>query len=239
MFQISITEKVTKRNWRIKVSNKLTHTVTVENGGVYSIVVSTTVRNAKDTEPVVYEAPIIYPPTEFHIVPEANGSYFLYWNEPEVKPDGPFYYEVLAHSGPEMNETTAQIIKVDHPPYVYTNNSAGIYTFSVRIRSEKGFVSTKSESVSSALQRLEASGTANLPAIIVPSVLVLVLCLVAVIVTLVLRNRRLQNNFVRFANSHYNTRSDAATFDEHGLEEEEEENPRIVGFSDDEPLVVA
>lgn len=212
--------------------------MTVENGGVYAIVVSTTVRDAKESEPVVYEAPIIYPPTEFHIVPEANGSYFLYWNEPEVKPDGPFYYEVLVHAGREMNETTAQIVKVDRPPFVYTvNASAGIYTFSVRIRSKKGFVSPKSESLSSALEGLEAPRT-NLPAIIVPSVLLLVVCLVAVIVTLVLRNRRLHNNFVRFANSHYNTRSDAATFDENGLDEEEE-NPRIVGFSDDEPLVVA
>lgn len=218
----------------IKVSNKLTHTVTVENGGVYSIVVSTTVRNAKESEPVVYEAPLIYPPSEFQIVPEANGSYFLYWNEPEVKPNGPFYYEVLVDEGPELNETTAQIIKIDHPPLVYTNHSASIYTFSVRIRTKKGFVSPKSESLSRAVERLEAVRTGNLPAIIVPSLLVV--CLLAVIAFLVVRNRRSQNSFLLFANPHYNSHSDEATFD-NGLEEEE--NPRIVGFSDDEPLVVA
>lgn len=53
----------------------------------------------------------------------------------------------------------------------------------------------------------------------------------------VVKHRRLQSSFTRFANSHYDTRSDAATFDDHSLEEDE--NPQIVGFSDDEPLVIA
>lgn len=211
----------------------------MENGGVYTIVVSTAVRNAQDSEPVVYEAPLIYSPTEFRVETKTNGSYFLDWNEPEVKPNGPFFYELLVHAGPEMNETTAQLIQIDHPPLIYTNKSAGTFTFSVRIRTKKGFVSPKSECVSRALERLvEKPRGVNLPAIFVFGVLV-VACLVAGIAFLVIRNRRLQaqNHFLAFGNSHYNSRSDAATFDDNGLEEED--HPRISGFSDDEPLVRA
>lgn len=152
-----------------------------------------------------------------------------------MKPNGPFSYEVLVQEGTSLDEHKAQKFTVDHPPFIYTNDSASTYTFAVRIKTEKGYVSLLSDSLSKVSQKQVVENSVNVPAIVIPSLLVLI-CLIAVITFLVIRNRRLHNSFVRFANSHYSSRSGAATFDE-GLEEEE--SPRIIGFSDDEPLVVA
>ncbi|KAL1509813.1 hypothetical protein ABEB36_004494 [Hypothenemus hampei] len=235
---ISITEKATKRNWMIKVNNKLSHTLAVETGGIYSITVFTNVPSATVSEPVVYEAPPIYPPMELQVYPEWNGSFFVHWREQDVKLNSPFSYEVLVQEGATLNETTAQKFLVDRPPFMYTNDSASTYTFAVRIKTKKGFRSILSKTQSKVARNLNEPKTSsfNLTAILVPTLFSLI-SLICIIAFLVIRNRRLHNSFVRFANSHYNSRSGAATFDDNALEEED--SPRIVGFSDDEPLVVA
>jgi len=69
-------------------------------------------------------------------------------------------------------------------------------------------------------------------------VVVVIVVLAAGLVVFMIRHRRLQRNFLSFANSHYDTRSGAATFTT-GDELEEEDSPMIRGFSDDEPLVIA
>lgn len=61
---------------------------------------------------------------------------------------------------------------------------------------------------------------------------------------MVVRHRRLQRSFVSFANTHYDTRSGATTFttgaENAGLgDEDDDDEPVIRGFSDDEPLVIA
>ncbi|XP_066145381.1 sortilin-related receptor-like [Euwallacea fornicatus] len=233
---IYITETTTNRFWALNVKNKLNHTVKVEHGGIYSISVSNSAANATESKPVIYEAPQIYPPSGVKLIPEVNGSFSLFWNEPDVKPNGPFSYEILVQDGLILNETTAQKFNVDGPPFVYTNDSSMIYSFAVRIKTKKGLSSSRSETLSKISEKLIVESSVNLPAIIIPSLLILI-SLIAVILFLVIRNRRLQNSFVRFASSHYSSRSGAATFDDNGLEEEE--SPRIMGFSDDEPLVVA
>lgn len=230
---MTINERASNKTWRIKVSNKLSHKVAVEAGGVYNVTVSTAATNATATSPVVFEAPPIYPPCEVRVIPEANGSFFVYWREAESMQEN-FVYEVLVHEGNGLDETTAEKYTVKHPPFIYTNNLGSTFTFSVRIKTEKGFSSLLSETVSKFTERSPAAS--SMLSIVVPSLLVL-LVLVGVIAFLIIRNRRLHNSFVRFANSHYNSRSEAATFDDNSLEEED--SPRIVGFSDDEPLVVA
>ncbi|ERL95566.1 sortilin-related receptor [Dendroctonus ponderosae] len=231
---VTINERASNRTWRIMVSNKLSHKVAVEAGGVYNVTVSTATANATPTSPVEFEAPPIYPPCEVRVIPEANGSFFVYWQESESMPRGNFAYEVLVQEGNGLNEATAEKYTVKHPPFIYTNSLGSTFTFSVRIKTEKGFSSLLSETVSKFIERPPAGS--SMLGIIVPSLLVL-LALVGVIAFLIIRNRRLHNSFVRFANSHYNSRSDAATFDDNSLDEED--SPRIVGFSDDEPLVVA
>ncbi|XP_072048711.1 LOW QUALITY PROTEIN: sortilin-related receptor-like [Amphiura filiformis] len=71
-----------------------------------------------------------------------------------------------------------------------------------------------------------------------------ILILVFVLVYFVVRHRRLQNSFMSFANSHYDTRSGTATFtavDDDGDDDlgTDEDSPMIRGFSDDEPLFIA
>ena len=66
---------------------------------------------------------------------------------------------------------------------------------------------------------------------------VVVAALAAALAVLLVRQRRLQRSIVNFINPHYDTRSDAATFTDQTLEEED--SPVIRGFSDGEPLVIA
>ncbi|XP_050308262.1 sortilin-related receptor-like [Anthonomus grandis grandis] len=235
-YEISISEQTTKKTWVINVSKKLVHTVAIEPGAVYNVTVRTHVSQAESAEPVVYAAPNLTPPLEVKVIPEVNGSFFVYWREHEAKLNLPLTYEVLVNEGTTMDESTAQKFTVEHPPFIYTNDSASTYTFAVRVKTKRGFASMLSGPLSKISQAQVVESSVNIPAIITVSLLVLV-ALFAVITFLVVRNRRLHNSFVRFANSHYNSRSGAATFDDNSLEEEE--SPRIVGFSDDEPLVVA
>lgn len=86
-------------------------------------------------------------------------------------------------------------------------------------------------------------GTGGLVGAVVGALAVLV-ALGLVLAFLVVRHRRLQRSFVSFANTHYDTRSGATTFstgaDNGGLaDDEDDDDPIIRGFSDDEPLVVA
>ncbi|XP_071492134.1 sortilin-related receptor-like [Diadema antillarum] len=72
----------------------------------------------------------------------------------------------------------------------------------------------------------------------------LVIVLIVVLVYFVVRHRRLQQSFMSFANSHYDTRSGTATFspsedDDGGDLGSDEDQPMIRGFSDDVPLVIA
>jgi sortilin-related receptor len=69
-----------------------------------------------------------------------------------------------------------------------------------------------------------------------------ILTLVAIIVYLIQRHRRLQSSFSRFANSHYDTKTGATRignelYDDDNDHEMHQEQPR--SFSDDEPLVIA
>lgn len=230
-------EKTTTQTWHIGVNGtSLSHVFNISYGGIYDISIATGRHNASYSKPITYRAPAILPPFEIQVVTESNGSYVVYWQERELPPSmGKYFYEVLVHEGNSLNETTAQRFQVDKPPFVYSNSSATTYTFAVRIKTAKGLKSVTSELLSKRGEEIQQAST-NLPAIIVPSLLVLVV-LLAVIVFLVVRHRRLQSSFTRFANSHYDTRSEAATFDDSSLEEDE--SPQIRGFSDDEPLVIA
>lgn len=236
-YTLSVTESTTKRVWNIKVDKRLNHSLVVENGGVYNIRVSTAVTGALYSKVVTYSAPPIPPPVAFSVTPHANGSYVLHWDERNVQIYGQYKFEVIVNAGSDLNEKIANTFVIDHPPFVYTNNSAKEFTFAVRIKTDKGYNSLVSESINKLTQRVEEPESGgNVTAIVVPSLLV-ILALVGVITFLVVRNRRLQNSFVRFANSHYSSRSGAATFEDTGLEEED--TPTIGRFSDDEPLVVA
>lgn len=218
----------------------MSHSFDITYGGIYEVRVSTNVPNAVRTPSVVYNAPPILPPFQVEVFPTVNGSYVISWQERTVLSDiGPYVYEVLVSSGSKLNETTAKRFEVTNPPFIFTNATEEIYTFAVQLKSKAGYKSRLSEITSSTNKLMAEPNTiteANFVAIFVP-IIVLLFVLGTALAIFYVRNRRLQNSFTRFANSHYDTRSEAATFDDSILEEDD--SPQIQGFSQDEPLVIA
>lgn len=211
----------------------------MSRGGVYEVKVASDDFNSSSTKPVTYYAPVLEHPVEVRVEVLPNGKYKVDWTErSDLKKDGiHYYYDIFVQDGTQLNETTAQMFTVNGPPFIYTNSSANSYTFAVRVRSEKGLKSVTSELISKLNEPVPISDSSvSMTAIIVPCLLILI-ALVGVIGFLIVRNRKLHSSFTRFTNSHYDTRSEAATFEDNSLEEEE--TPQIRGFSDDEPLVIA
>ncbi|CAG9863395.1 unnamed protein product [Phyllotreta striolata] len=234
---IQITEKCTSLTYHREVngSKPTSYVFNVLYGGVYEVKIATKVPGMIYSKPKVYHAPPISPPVEIKVTSEQNGSYVVSWKDSNLPSNvGKFKYEVLVQHGNSLNESTAEIYVIDKPPFVYTNYSSNTYTFAVRIRTYKGLITQTSERVSK--ENLNAEAPPNMTVIVVPSIIVL-LALIGVIVFFIIRNKKLQSSFTRFTNSHYNTRSEAATFDDNNLEEDD--SPHIRGFSDDEPLVIA
>lgn len=145
--------------------------------------------------------------------------------------------------GSILTPDTAKRYEVSAPPFFFNSNSTNsTYTFAVRIKTNLGYRSHLSEltSVSRSMVsvgKVEKVKTTNLSVILIPVCLLIVVLLLALSV-LYIRHKKLQNSFTRFTNTHYNPRSEAATFEDNGLEEEDT-SPQIRGFSDDEPLVIA
>ncbi|XP_044254445.1 sortilin-related receptor-like isoform X1 [Tribolium madens] len=220
-----------------KPPGNYSHVLNVKYGAIYDISVATREIGAIYTPNVTYYAPPILPPHEVKTSIAPNGSFIVEWQEADVPKDvGPYKYEVLVSEGNTMDEATARRFRVDKPPFIYSNSSSNMFTFAVQIVTDSGYKSITSEKLSATvLEAPTTMGGTNLW-------LILVLTILSILVVLTLglfivKHRRLQNSFTRFANSHYDTRSGAATFDDNGLEEEE--SPQITGFSDDEPLVIA
>ena len=218
---------------------EVSHGFTVTFGAVYEVKVSTALDKAVESPVVVYHAPSLLPPFEFQIIKAKNGSYVAYWQEHSMSHTQlSFDYEVLVSEGSLLNETTAWKFKVSKPPFVFDNVTADVYSFGIKLVTSDGYKSAASE-VRSIWKREQASWSDNIPKSSLTTVLILVLVLLVLVGGalgfLYVRHRRLQNSFTRFANSHYDTRSDAATFDSL----DEEETPQINRFSDDEPLVIA
>ncbi|XP_050504150.1 sortilin-related receptor-like isoform X5 [Diabrotica virgifera virgifera] len=236
-YKLLITEKSTTQTYFRKAdgSHANSYVFKVLHGGIYEVKVATDEPNAIYSKAVKYFAPAISPPVELRVGAINNGSYVVDWKDEDLPQNiGKYRYEVFVHDGNKLNESSAQKFIVDGPPFVYTNASAKMYTFAVRIKTSKGLNSQMSHSLS--LENLNVQAPQNMTAVIVPSVLVII-ALLAVVAFLVVRNKKIQNSFTRFTNSHYDTRSEAATFDDNNLEEDD--SPHIRGFADDEPLVLA
>lgn len=122
----------------------------VKYGGKYRITIATDVENAIPSRPMMYIAPPILPPHQLTVLPD-NNSYVLYWQARDL-PDSitkntKYHYEVLINEDEDtINETTAKVFKCDQPPYIYENvNETSIYSFAVRIVTDEGYRSSRSE----------------------------------------------------------------------------------------------
>ncbi|KAK9512535.1 hypothetical protein O3M35_000936 [Rhynocoris fuscipes] len=244
---ISIRELVLGRNSSVTLlptnETKRSHQIYVYYGARYKVSVQTDADNSVPCEEVEHWAPPLPSPHQVQIVVHTNGSHLIYWvpHIPSHAVNMPkHHFEILVNEGPILNESTAEIYVANESPFVLNNIKEGIiYSFAVRLVTEKGFKSPLSE-ITSVEVPLGALASLMSPtkfvSVVVPLALV-VLLLVAFLAVFIVRHRRLQNTFTNFANSHYNTRSGAATFTSDGLDDED--SPVIRGFSDDEPLVVA
>lgn len=227
-------------NFRVRAnSTQLFRVITVSRGGTYKVQVAADELNAIKTDPVYYNAPPLEHPVEVRVTVLTNGSYKVDWlDRANLKNSSiRYFYDVFVHDGYTLNETSAQVFTVNGPPFIYTNSSSKMYTFAVRVRSAKGLKSSTSEMFTklNEMEVVPTGSSVSTVAIVIPCLLTI--ALIGIVAFLVVRNRRLQSSFTRFTNSHYDTRSDAATFDDNSLEEED--TPQIRGFSDDEPLVIA
>lgn len=221
--------------------DQISRVFTVSQGGVYEITVSTDVVDAIPAPTFVYTPPAIPPPLEIQVVSETNGSYFVYWQEhkkPSVSVN--YTFEVLISEGRKIIESTAQRFEVDNPPFLYADSTEDVCSFAVQLKTQDGYRSVLSETVT-VLNPVHAAWSDNISKTSLTTVLVIVCFLLIALGGafgfLYMRHRRLQNSFTRFANSHYDSRADAATFDDNCLDEDDA--PQIRGFSDDEPLVIA
>lgn len=216
----------------------------VHSGGHYNITVQTDAENAVIAGPISYDAPPIPSPHQFQVEPKENGSYILFWKdqplEKTVHPDV-YQYEILVSEGKTLNESIAKRFLAPAPPFTLYDVSEGIvYSFAVRAVTLNGYKSSLSEirSIEVPLGSWTAAVRSGVLLWTVLPGLILVVGLVMALTFFMWRHRRLQHSFASFANSHYDTRSGAATFGgADGLEEED--SPVIRGFSDDEPLVIA
>ncbi|CAH0560374.1 unnamed protein product [Brassicogethes aeneus] len=235
-YLVEITELNSRYTHNKQISN-LTGVFNIAMGGRYQIRVRTLQDKSKFSIPVYIDGPPIMAPYEVRVLPENNGSYIVYWQERQLpKEVGNYTYEILVCEGNVLNEKTAARFNASSPPFIYTNTSGDTYTFAARIKTHEGMLSMTSDHVSKRSEYAAAPVASNSTTVVVSVSVCLIL--VAVIGYLVARNRKLHSSFTRFANSHYDTRSQAATFDDNGLEDED--CPQIRDrFSDDEPLVIA
>ncbi|XP_071441297.1 sortilin-related receptor-like isoform X2 [Hetaerina americana] len=256
-YMITVTELT--HQWTTHISlaptarTEMEHRLEGHYGGHYEFKVQTlpsssagkTVGLSMPSKPYIYTAPPILPPHQIQVLPERNGSYIVYWKDDkeivrQIK-EGEYRYKVYVSEGLNVDMSTAKQYDSSGPPFILNNVKEGtIYSVAVQLVTPDGYHSILSEVNSLEMPAGTWSAvlsTGNLVSVVIPVVCV-VLVLAAVIAFLILRHRRLQRSFVSFANSHYDTRSGAATFSGgDGLDEED--SPVIRGFSDDEPLVIA
>lgn len=210
---------------------ELSYSVDIMYGGIYQVKVRSNIQNAAYTKTITYRAPRLEAPVEIKVVTE-NGSFVVNWNKSaNFRSIENYTYEVLVCEGGTLDVEKAAIYNVHSPPFVFKEADYNkIYTFGVRVKTHSSLTSEMAMSSS------EITSTSNITAILI-TVFFIMAILVIALGFLYFRHRKLQTTFRRFTNSHYNTRAEAATFDDNGLDEDE--SPQILGFSDDEPLVIA
>ncbi|CAB3366798.1 Hypothetical predicted protein [Cloeon dipterum] len=240
-------EVTTKKHYVKQTAESNASTFSLEFDGVYgaeySIQVSTSAFGALKSASVLHSIPIPAP-HQLQVLPESNGSLIIYWQNKELPTElakDKYQYEVLISKGSWQGVEKARKFYAAEAPFVLNETDSGTaYSVAVRLVTSKGYYSLLSEintMETSQMSWSELITPTHVVSVAVPVVLVIV-ALAATLGCYVYRHHRLQHSFSSFANSHYNTRSGAATFTGgEGLDEDDA--PVITGFSDDEPLVIA
>ncbi|XP_067011986.2 sortilin-related receptor isoform X2 [Anabrus simplex] len=248
-YQINIREvnlnKISSTTLLPTSGTALSFSFNVHYGGQYAVTVQTTSPGANASQVVYYSAPPVQGPHQLEVLIEKNGSFFINWKEGELP--APIQnmsrsYKILVSPGDKLNESDAKEYEVAKgPPFTISDLQEGVtYTFAVVLELGDGYRFKSEEFTNIDSSKASWSVSLNpmgLASVVVP-ILIVLIALMAALAFFVFRHRRLQRSFASFANSHYDTRSGAATFSGgDGLDEED--SPVIRGFSDDEPLVIA
>ncbi|XP_064463783.1 sortilin-related receptor-like [Ornithodoros turicata] len=214
-------------------------------GATYVLQICTSVPNARLSAPTLFVVPALAAPRQLAVVPERNGSLYIHWKAPQLPPsmkDDKIVHVVYISNYKDLKD--AKQYNVSQPPLIISSLPSGkVYHIAVSMIDEHGFESLRSDTVEVGILAERLSVSTGSMAGVVAGAVFIIITLAAVVAFLVVRHRRLQRSFVSFANTHYDTRSGATTFttasEVHEMDEEEEDEPVIRGFSDDEPLVIA
>jgi len=214
-------------------------------GADYQVSVQIDTTNSRPAGPLSVSGPRIPPPHQLS-VGRVNASLVLYWRDqdlpPEVASHNYSYYVWLSKSHTFKENDTLRIETTERMLRLPADHPGELYYAAVSISESHGYESPRSEPLNMlfmmASDVVDPAAESSAHVYIAVAVAVIIaIALGASLLVLFVRHRRLQRTFVSFANSHYDTRSGAATFSDQNLEEDD--SPVIRGFSDDEPLVIA
>uniref|UniRef100_A0A2S2QL46 Sortilin-related receptor n=1 Tax=Sipha flava TaxID=143950 RepID=A0A2S2QL46_9HEMI len=247
-YKVNILETYKNNKTEISVSNVFdaeAHlTVPINYGGNYLISVSTITPNAIPSSLINYRAPELPLPHQVKVFNMPGGHYEVSWQKPilpSTLQKSVIHYLVHISAGSEINSTIAQTYSAKDSPFNISDPpKSNQLSVAVQLATDAGYVSRMSEVFS--FNSIDADMQNSDPVVVGVNtgwtfmiLVLLVVGLSAGLVYFVVRHRNLQNSFVQFANSRYDTRSGSATFT--GVDSLDDE-PAVQGFSDDEPLVI-
>lgn len=247
-YKVSVLESNKNKNSEIIVPNvsdtEASLHFSVNYGGNYFIRISTMTPNAVPSPLINYRAPELPSPHQVKVFSMPDGHYEIYWHKPNIthllKPSM-VHYLVHMSEGSELNVTTAKTYQAEDSPFIIidppTSNKLSV---AVQLATNEGYVSKMSEVFSFIPQSVDSQSSEVVVVGVNTGWMSMILVLIVIglsagLTYFVVRHRNLQNSFVQFANSRYDTRSGSATFT--GVDSLDDE-PAVQGFSDDEPLVI-
>ncbi|GFQ87122.1 sortilin-related receptor [Trichonephila clavata] len=247
-YRVNIKDLVLKTTQYVGLAARIDYKISfrreIHYGGKYTVQVQTDASDAKLSEEAIFIAPYLPEVPQVKALREKNGSIDVSWDEvtwPEELKDHKFVYSVFLSS--EEDLSSAIVYNVTKPPFfLRTPPSSWSHLYvAVNVLDEHGYSGPLSPVYDLGSDESYAAVVLSQTSLVgvVVGVSVVFILLISTLVIFVVRHRRLQRSFLSFANSHYDTRSGAATFSTGEELDEEEESPMIRGFSDDEPLVIA
>ncbi|XP_067938207.1 sortilin-related receptor-like [Watersipora subatra] len=221
--------------------------VKMQRGGSYEIVIQEGLNNGKNSSTLSY-SPAPYKRPHFQLYIIGNDIQFDWAIGSENRQIGasPWINMHYSENGSDFHElgtwyvntTDAKVCRLPSikPGYNYTIKMRFVRPYQNRYYYGKfGYASILSTITKASTAGEQIGGPGNKTGLYVGvSIAVLVALVLSVLLSVwCVRHRRLQRSFLDFTSSHYNTRTDNATFSN------DEDSPMIQGFSDDEPLVLA